>query len=419
MKYILWCEDPYILAPLLGNLILEKEKNTIIYTSNLAYKLLKLENKFSKNIEVVNIATLKINKIQLLIHKLLLWFLESPDLSYLWRQERKKKFKYPKNNIISKAINLFFTQKKRREIYRLFTSFIPGFHIEHDEIYIYSVCNFPFLFSKNNCKINLIFDSWDHIFKSPLLFYPTKIFCWNDSITEIIKKTHSIKNVSSINTYRFEYINRYLKNNENLSDRENTFKKEKWIYFFSYSLFDSRKRFYYELDLIKKISYELTKRDIKVMIKLKPYHLKEEEEEISKYEHLSIIKNDFSIRDYFYENKLIERCDILSSSNLLISIGSTILLEGAMLKIPILPLFNKYSKNTVLSDISKNDHLNSFLLPLINENHLLSKDRDPIEIINKNNIEEIRTACELLSKELRKWYYKNKIKNLPYFKKLN
>ena len=424
MKYIIWCEDPYILAALIGNIKIQNKNKFVIYTSKLAFQILNLIEINDEKIKIINIGKLRITKMQLFIHKALFWFLETPNLSYLWKLEREKKFKYPKDISFSILVEHFLNPKLSRKIYRFLTGCVPGYYMKHDEIYIYSICNYPFLFSKYKCKVNFIFDSWDHIFKSPLLLSTERIFTWNESISKIILEKHCTNNIISTNTFRFDYINRYLKNkksankkinNKFILKKENKFNVERWIYFFSYSLFDSKERFYFELDLINHISLILSKRDIKTFIKLKPFHLKEEEICISKYKFLNEIKGNDSIKDYLSENKLHNKCCILDSSNLLISISSTILLEGALLDVPILPLFNKDSKNLVLSNMSKNDHLNKFLSPIIKENYLLKMKRDPLQFFRENNISEIKKACKELSNNLKSWYYQNNNEKLPYF----
>lgn len=258
-------------------------------------------------------------------------------------------------------------------------------------------------------SITLIVESWDHPVKSPFFLLPKKVFTWNESLCTDIKNFQGNFICKKIFPLKFRYIDEFNKNELQSSNKSFYQKDLKWIqeneyilYNCTYSYFSGSGFFDKELFLIKEI--------VKICEKNGKYLFIRPHPNFKGFEFDGLNSNNVivgkpainhSVSCIFEDDDQIFKVELLRNADLVINVGTTMVLEASLLNDNILQLHLDYEDFYSFSCASMNHHIYNYLLK--NKSVLYIKKKNIIDIesyINQN-------LKSFFAKELRESFFFN------------
>ena len=292
------------------------------------------------------------------------------------------------------------------------------------KILVLTSTNNPIYLSSSNKEILTFVESWDHLFKSPILFDTKKIFIWNKDLINDIKLYSKNLEIFQIYPLKFRYIEECSKHSLDFLKDEikhhHLLKKDlKWLEnkkFITYVCTAKKinnRIFPEELKIIQDLSDFCMKRGIFLYIKPKPDGLIEDFKSLRTNEYIFIgtgkIADEINMLNDSYHKF---RYFLLRQTSLVINIGTTFVLEAALVNSPILQLSpSKDYPNRQFRESCRSAHLEHFLHS-IEGNFVYDGNFSTIEQIIENFIDADKdnknnTHLEF-SSNLKKWVYSNK-----------
>lgn len=289
-----------------------------------------------------------------------------------------------------------FKQKYVNKFYHYFWcifNFYNRFNTQN-LLVVTSTNNTYFLNSYFN-NIYLIVESWDHPAKSPFFVNPLKVFTWNKELCNDIKKFQGNLDCQIIYPLKFRYINEFLKNELHEENLGNYTKDIDFIeinsfilYICTYSNFSGENLFEKELLLIEKILSICEKNGRYLYVRPHPHFIGNEFDTLKKSSYLFIGKPVhkssysciFNSEDHIFKIRLLQKADLI------INVGTTLVLEASLLNKRIVQLSLNDKEFCGFSKACKNYHISNYLL----------KNKDTINI----NLENLKTLEKHILNEI-------------------
>ena len=259
--------------------------------------------------------------------------------------------------------------------------------------------------------VYLIVESWDHPAKSPFFVNPVKVFTWNKALCNDIQKFQGNLDCQIIYPLKFRYINEYLKNELHSESLPNYSKDIEFIknnsfilYICTYSKFSGKDFFHKELFLIEELLRICTEKEKYLYVRPHPHFIGNEFEKIkdSTYLYIGKTAQNASYSCIFKNEDQIFKIKLLQKADLIINVGTTLVLEASLLNEKIVQLNLNYEEFYGFSRVCRNHHIKKFLLENKDVVHISSKCIDILGdfISNKKKSE--------FSKQLNRGFFNNK-----------
>lgn len=395
-KKIIVCNCPYILSALVNTHLNNSNLQYEIYTSDKYQDVFHVEHPklaIKKTSELERL----ISSPQKLIHLFFIYLLTDKKMSNLWQRDRKKTL--DKNTALKffGKVNCNFQPVVLRKLYCFLMRYIPGIKLCHCEVYIYTPCWFYFIFDDRNCDITLIYDSWDHPFKYPILFSPSITYCWNSSLKREINRLHGLSNIKVVDTGRFSRAV------QGCSRR----KPRKWIYVLSYSFNDSPVYFEYEVALIQQIATFCRANGKHLHVKPKPISGQFDLAIISALE--NVVCDGASTGGGVADRRFPSvQNRYLSDIEICFSLVTTFIIEAALRDIPVFPLNSDVRADNILFELTRNDQVEKFIIPMLRDTfESLSLQLDPVSQLNYLDVGNVLLIGRIMSHKIKNWMGEN------------
>ena len=201
----------------------------------------------------------------------------------------------------------------------------------------------------NNKKHNIytIVESWDHPAKAPFFVSSEKVFVWNNALSHDVKKFQGYENSEVVFPLKFRYIEELeIKLNEDVVIDEyvkdiDFIKSNNFVlYICTYSNFSGSEFFSKELFLIKEIAKICSRSNKLLYIRPHPHCRGDEFKSLYEYGCVFIGRTvlDSGFNCVFSEKDQVFKMLLLRQAELIINVGTTLVLEAALLNESILQI---------------------------------------------------------------------------------
>ena len=350
---VIWCTCPYILSALICKHLSKSQETYIIYTSDEC--LVRFTAADNHNITLKSISDIHGSWLQKVLHNIFTIILSNSKMSHLWSRDRKKLLAARTIPGFFSRLNIGLRPKALRKYYNALMRIVPGPKFKNSEIYVYTLSRDYYFFVDHTCNVKLVFDSWDHPFKYPILFSPTETYCWNAAIKSTLQDLHGLGNIIVADTGRFRRVRAST----------HSILPKKWVYAMSYSHRDSERYFNYEIDQIQKIAEFCHRHGKKLYVKLKPISDDHDLSALKVIDNVAVdlTQNNMLASDEFYA----QQEEYLKNIELCFGFATTFILDAACAGTPVFLLNFIDSNDRILHDLTSNDQTIKYVMPVANE----------------------------------------------------
>lgn len=261
-----------------------------------------------------------------------------------------------------------------------------------------------YLFNSFWHRIYTLVESWDHPVKSPFFVKSEMLFAWNNDLAHDIQLFQGKSKVKTVFPFKFRYIEELkdkvldVKNSALATEIEFIKCQSYILYVCTYSFFSGNSFFECEKEIIKQVVEVGKKYNKTVYVKPHPHAHQDDFSFLDTYENVRIgipaTKSGFNY--IFSEEDQFYKLELLKSADVIINIGTTLVLESSLVNKNILQLC--LPEGFSFSEASQNYHVKKYLL-----------NRNGIVFLSKLTLPELeKWVCnpsDSFALGLQKWVY--------------
>ncbi len=401
----IWCETVfglYSLPPIINKYSVNNAKITV-YTrydiKDLAINYLKID---SANVKIID----KLDKFYIkILFGLFVKLRVDPKFSIMYTRFREgDSFSY---KYITKIFGGWIPSIKTNQLFCKYFS-IFSYKFPHDMLISITRISAPYLLSNPGCKHISIMESWDHPVKAPYYINPDISITWNESLKDDLKKYQGFTRLAKMKPLKFRYIlerkfkddseiEKKIVSEKYISDLEILKRYSPVIYICTTSSVNPKFHIG-EIKLINQLRNAVRSIGKNLYIKPKPNGVKGDYDIFldDPNVYIGVYSSDPNSLDMLDEEYQSFRYLLLRNSNIIVNMGTTFVLEAALLDVPILQLGLNALDYGDFGSWSNNPHIKKYLLI----NHSLTFNGN-LEDLTKNIINP--AMAKAYSRNLKEW----------------